>query len=88
MIAELFDRHGEESDGNLLTGSQQHILLASVCLGVDFHLFVNKNVGEVALSGYDYDNVVAFRVGVGDDFRHVHHAFGVGNRGAAEFLND
>ena len=86
MIAQLFDRHGEESDGNLLTGGQQHILLASGGIGVDFVRLGNQVVGGVALSGNDNHNVVALCEGVGDDSRNVHDTLGVAHGGAAEFL--
>ena len=77
-----------EEARNLLARSEKHILFTLGGSGVDFHLFVNQYVGEVALRRNNNDNVVALGKGVCYDLRHVHDSLGIGNGCTAEFLNN
>ena len=84
--AELFDRHRQQRDGDLFTGGQQHIHFTLVGMGVDLIGLVDQIVGGIALSGHYDHHVVTLAVFLGNDASHVHHALGIGDRAAAEFL--
>ena len=87
MVAELFNRHREQRDRDLLACREKHILLSARGVGVNFLLLFNENIGKITLSRNNNYNVVALGVGVCDDFRDVHYALGVTDRCSAEFLN-
>ena len=86
--AQLFEGHGQERDGDLLTGGQELVHFPAGMLRVDLFGFGDEVVRGVALGGDDDDDVVAVAVGVRNDARDVHDALCVSDGRTAEFLYD
>ena len=86
--ADLLQGHGQQGDGDLLAGGQQHIHLAAGRAVRDLLRFGDEVVGGIALRRDHDDDVVARIAGVGHDAGHVEDAAAVLDRSTAEFLYD
>ena len=88
MISELFDCHGKQRYGYLLTRSKEHIHLSLGCLGINLLRLFDKVICRIALSGNNHNNIVAFGISIRHYTGDIHNSFGVRDRTSAEFLNN
>ena len=86
--SQFFNGHGQQGNGDLFPGGQQHIHLPLAALGIDFIGLFNQIVGGIPLRGHHHHDVVALLISVGDDPGDVKHPLGIRHRAASEFLYD
>ena len=84
--ADVFQRHGQQADGDLFAGGQYHIQFARIGEFLHFMRQRHQSVGFAAHGGYDYHHVVTGFAGFRHALGHVFDAFGRADRGAAVFL--
>src|SRR5688572_6494393 len=94
LVTLRVDRHGHESDGDLLAGGEELIHLAfrwalfTSAERADVLGEFDQVVGRVAHRGNDDDDVIARELRSDRAAGGAVNAFGVGDTGAAEFLDD
>ena len=79
-------RHSTQSNGDLLSGGQQHIHLPLGGLGIDFSGLFDQIIGSVTLGRQNHQKLVPCPIGIGNDPRHVHDPLCVTDGAAAKFL--
>ena len=86
--AEVRDGHGQQRHGDPLTRGQQHVQLAGGWLAGHLVGEVQEVVGGVAHGGDDHDHLVAGVAGLGHSPGDPADAVGIGDRRAAELLDN
>ena len=85
---DFLQRHGQQRDGNLLAGGQQHIHFAVGRITGDLGRFGNQVIGGIPLGRNNNNNIVALVAGVGHNARNIKDAVTILDRGTAELLYD
>ncbi len=88
LLAQGLDGHGQESDGDLLAGGQEHVHLAGRRVLGDLAGQLDQLVGGVAAGADDDDDLMAFAFGADGPAGRRHDALRGRHAGAAEFLHD
>ncbi|SPY01922.1 Uncharacterised protein [Neisseria meningitidis] len=74
--ADVFQSHGQQTDGHLFAGSENDVEFARIGMLLHFVRQCDQSVGFTAHGGYDDYDVVSFGAGFGDTFGYVFDAFG------------
>ena len=86
--AEVVQGHAQQGHGLALAGGDEHVHLAAGPDARDVVGEAQELVGLLAHGADDHDDVVAAALGAGDVVGDLADALGVGDRRAAELLDD
>jgi hypothetical protein len=88
LQAQVFERHGQQRNGDLLAGGDHHVEFARVGLRLNLLGQPDQPVGLARHGGEYHHHLMAEHFEFGDPLGDCADAFDVGDRGAAVFLYD
>ena len=83
--SQLMKGHGEQGNGNLLSGGKEHIHLPRRQIAADFRCFFQQFIGGISLGGDHCHHLMALLPILFRNGGHMEQALFVPHRGAAEF---